>query len=111
MMSDGGRARRDTMGTFEQGDYVKVGFKDDSMKQPQPGDNVSFFDEWKRERKTGHVVAVRRSAKNPWQVAIVQLQDGAEVDVHPDRLEAAEEGQRGAVVGNRPIRSGGLRDR
>jgi hypothetical protein len=81
------------------------------MKWPQPGDIVSFFDEWKRERKTGCVIAVRRSGKNPWHVAIVRLQDGAEVEVHPDRLKAAEQGQRGVLVGNRTICSGSLHGR
>ena len=52
-----------------------------------PGDAVSFFDTWRQERKTGTVIELRRSLRNPWRVAIVRLQDGTGVEVHPDRLE------------------------
>lgn len=57
------------------------------MIQPKHGDVVSFFDTWRQERKNGIIIDVRRSEKNPWRVAIVRLADGAEVEVHPDRLE------------------------
>jgi hypothetical protein len=30
---------------------------------------------------------VRRSGRHTWLVAVVRLADGAEVEVHPDRLE------------------------
>ena len=59
------------------------------MKEPKPGDAVSFFDEWKQARKTGRVIDVRRSERHPWRVAVVQLQDGTETEVHPDRIESA----------------------
>jgi hypothetical protein len=52
----------------------------------KPGDVVSFFDEWEQERKTGRVLEVRRSERHPWRVTVVQLQDGTETEVHPDRL-------------------------
>ena len=53
------------------------------------GTPVTFLDAWKREKKTGTLIAVRRSVKNPWKVAVIRLEDGAEVEVHPDRLESA----------------------
>jgi hypothetical protein len=52
-----------------------------------PGDAVSFFDTWRQERKTGTVIEVRRSSKNPWLLAVVRLVDGTDAEVHPDRLE------------------------
>jgi len=59
------------------------------MNQRRFGKSVSWFDEWRRERQSGIIIDVRRSSRNPWRVAIVRLQDGAEVEVHPDRLESA----------------------
>ena len=56
------------------------------MTVPKPGEAVSFFDAWRQERKTGTVIEVRRSSKNPWLVAVVRLLEGTEVEVHPDRL-------------------------
>lgn len=38
------------------------------------------------------VVAVRRSERNPWEVAIVRVEDGSETEVHPDRIELVAEG-------------------
>ena len=60
------------------------------MTDPMVGDEVSWFDDWRQERNRGIVAEVRRSKVNPWRVAIVRLHDGAEVEVHPDRLEAVE---------------------
>ena len=57
------------------------------MTEPKPGEAVSFFDAWRQERKTGAVIEMRRSERHPWRVAIVQLQDGTEAEMHPDRLE------------------------
>jgi hypothetical protein len=53
--------------------------------------SVAFFDAWKQRIRTGTLIAVRQSARNPWKVAVVRLQDGTEVEVHPDRLESAGE--------------------
>lgn len=61
------------------------------MTEAKPGAAVSFFDAWRRERKTGTVIEVRRSSKNPWLVAVVGLLEGTEVEVHPDRLESTGE--------------------
>lgn len=56
------------------------------MTEAKPGEAVLFFDAWRQERKTGTVIEVRRSSKNPWLLAVVRLVDGTEVEVHPDRL-------------------------
>ena len=61
------------------------------MMAAMPGDAVSFFDEWRQERKTGRVIEVRRSATNRWLVAVVRLQNGTETEVHPDRLETGDD--------------------
>lgn len=63
------------------------------MIQPVPGQHVSFFDEWRQEARTGVVLDFRRSRANPWRVAIVRLEDGTEVEVHPDRFESTGEDQ------------------
>lgn len=60
------------------------------MNQHKYGEIVSWFGDWRHERKSGILIDMRRSLRNPWRVAIVRLQDGAEVEVHPDRLESAE---------------------
>jgi hypothetical protein len=54
------------------------------------GKAVIFLDAWKTDQKTGMLIDYRRSVKNPWKVAVVRLDDGAEVEVHPDRLEMME---------------------
>jgi len=59
------------------------------MKQPIPGEAVSFCDPWRLEGINGVMVDIRRSATKPWRVAIVRLHNGTEVEVHPDRLEPA----------------------
>ena len=56
------------------------------MNQATCGEVVSWFDDWVQERKTGTVIDVRRSSRNPWRVAILRLQDGTDVEVHPDRV-------------------------
>jgi len=58
------------------------------------GRPVTFLDGWKHEQKTGMLVDYRRSVSNPWNVAVIRLEDGAEVEVHPDRLESAGRHQR-----------------
>lgn len=57
--------------------------------EPKLGEAVSFIDAWRCQRQTGLVVDVRRSAGNPWLVAVVRLDNGSEVEVHPDRLKAS----------------------
>lgn len=52
------------------------------------GEVVRSFDPWRRKQQTGVVVDVRRSSCNPWNVAVVRLPGGSEVEVHPDRLES-----------------------
>lgn len=59
-----------------------------------PGDAVTFLDVWRNQRKAGVFVGARRSATNPWIVAVVRLQNGSEEEVHRDRLEAAPEEER-----------------
>lgn len=59
-----------------------------------PGNAVRFFDPWLGQFKAGVIVDVRRSAKNPWFVAVVRLKDGGEVEVHPDRVEEVGAGKR-----------------
>lgn len=59
------------------------------MTEPKPGEAVSFLDAWRHQRKTGVIVDVRRSATRPWLVAVVRLDGGSEVEVHPDRLEVS----------------------
>jgi hypothetical protein len=55
---------------------------------PVVGLTVSYYDDWRQERKYGEVIDVRRSSIDPWQIAVVRLLEGSEVEVHPDRLEA-----------------------
>lgn len=56
----------------------------------ETGNPVTFFDAWKRAYETGILMDFRRSVRNPWNVAIVRLRDGTEVEVHPDRIEAVQ---------------------
>lgn len=60
------------------------------MTDPKPGDAVSFFNAWKRQRNIGLVIDVRQSERHPWRVAVVQSPDGTETEVHPDRLETVQ---------------------
>ena len=53
------------------------------------GERVSWFDHWRQVHQTGVIVGVRRSSSNPWNVAVVRLSNGTEVEVHPERLESA----------------------
>jgi hypothetical protein len=64
------------------------------VKMPTPGEVVSFIDAWRRERRTGTVILVRRSTNNPWQVAVVRLQNGEEIEVHPHWIESGGAKQR-----------------
>ena len=63
------------------------------MTGPKSGYAVSFFDEWVQERKARLVIEVRQSFGRPWRAAIVRVQDGPEVGVHPDRLESRRDDQ------------------
>jgi len=56
------------------------------MNRPQNGETVSWFDDWRQERKSGILVEMRRSSRHPWQVAVVRLPDETTVEIYPDRL-------------------------
>jgi hypothetical protein len=59
------------------------------MSLPNPGESIWFFDARRQERKPGTVIATRRAVNRAWHVAVVQLWNGEEVQVHPDWIEAA----------------------
>lgn len=70
----------------------------DPETQLKMGSTVSFFDDRTQENRTGVLMAIRRSTRPPWRVAMVRLRDGQEIEVRPDRLTAVGEGQH--AVGN-----------
>lgn len=56
----------------------------------QAGERVRFRDPREGRWVDGEVLDYRRSSKFPWKVYVIRLDDGREVEVHPDRLEGAK---------------------